>query len=191
MLDLKYAIKKNVKVSDVPKEATNMLKIDVSKAGQAKIEKEANEVGQTWDAVKDSKPFRNMGNSLERWGESEEVKHLNELDKKFLASPEGKRLVAEWKDFGELLKKSIKETKTGIHISNDAMDDLSDELDDVADQYKKLDGSKWDKAYKAGWEAATKNKEAKSVANRWGSFEKSDEWHALAKELHDLDVAIK
>jgi len=45
-----------------------------------------------------------MGSSLERWAESPEVKQLEELDKKFLASPEGKKLVQEWTDFGEQLK---------------------------------------------------------------------------------------
>lgn len=72
-----------------------------------------------------------MGEKLEAWGESEEVQHLKELDKKFLASPEGKKLVKEWKDFGELLKKSIVETPDGIHIPNSKMDALEDELDDV------------------------------------------------------------
>jgi len=81
-----------------------LLKIQVTREGQAAIEKEANEVGQTWEAVKDTQPFRNMGSSLERWADSPEVKQLEELDKKFLASPEGKKLVMEWTDFGEQLK---------------------------------------------------------------------------------------
>ena len=49
MQELKWAIKKNVKVSDLPKDKTNMLKIEVSKEGQAIIEKEANDVGAVWD----------------------------------------------------------------------------------------------------------------------------------------------
>jgi len=48
-----------------------------------------------------------LGSSLERWGKSAEVEHLKELDKKFLASAEGKALVKEWKDFGEALKKHV------------------------------------------------------------------------------------
>lgn len=34
-------------------------------------------------------------------------------------------------------------------MDNSAVDDLSDELDDVEGQYKHLEGSKWDKAYEA------------------------------------------
>lgn len=135
--------------------------------------------------------MRNLGKSLERWGKSDEVEHLKALDKKFLASPEGKRLVAEWKDFGHALKKHLKETENGVHIANAGMDEISDELDDVADQYKKLEGSKWDKAYTKGWEAATHSKEAAAVGRRFHTFEKSDEAHALGKELKDLDQAIK
>lgn len=194
MIELKHAIKNNVKVTDIPKDwqkQTNMLKIEVSKEGQAKIEKEANEVGQTFDKVKDSRPFRNMGSSLERWADSAEVDHLKELDKKFLASPEGKRLVAEWTDFGEALKKSIKETPNGIHISNSKLDMIGDEADDVAYEYKKLEHSPWAKAYEAGWKAALHNKEAQAVERRAETFEKSAEWKVLEKELKELDLAIK
>jgi hypothetical protein len=45
-----------------------------------------------------------------------------------------------------------------MHFDNDGLDDLGDELDDVGQQYKKLDGSKWDKAYTKAWDAATDNK---------------------------------
>jgi len=41
--------------------------------------------------------------------------------------------MAEWKDFGEALKKAIVKTKDGIHIKNSEIDHISDELDDVAD----------------------------------------------------------
>lgn len=194
MIELKHAIKNNVKVTDVPKDwqkQTNMLKIEVSKAGQAKIEKEANEVGATWEKVKDTQPFRNMGSSLERWGTSDEVEALKELDKKFLASPEGKRLVAEWTDFGEALKHSIKETPNGLHIPNDKLQAIGDEADDVAYEYKKLEKSEWAKAYEAGWNAAIHNKEAQSVERRAKTFEKSAEWQMLERELQDLDLAIK
>lgn len=119
LMDLKKAIKQNVKITDVPKDMTSLLKIEVSPAGQKVIEGEANDVEAVWNKVKDTKPFRNMGSSLERWGTSTEVEHLKELDKKFLASPEGKRLVAEWTDFGKALKEAIKETPNGIHIDND------------------------------------------------------------------------
>jgi hypothetical protein len=101
-----------------------------------------------------------MGSALERWGTSTEVEHLKELDKKFLASPEGKRLVAEWTDFGKALKEAIKETPNGIHIDNDDLEDAGDELDDVMYEYKKLEKSPWAAAYEQGWKDATHNKEA-------------------------------
>lgn len=170
MVELKHAIKKNVKVTDVPeawKKQQNLLKIEISKPGQMEIEDQANDVGETWEAVKDTEPFHQMGDKLVVWGESEEVEHLKALDKAFLASPEGKKLVQEWKEFGEALKKSIVKTPNGIHIPNSKMDALGDELDDVADQYDSLEGSKWDHAYEAGWKAATSNEEAKNVQLQW------------------------
>jgi len=194
MHDLKVALKQEVKVTDIPedwKKKTDLLKIEVSRRGQKAIEKEANDVHDVAEAIKDSRVVRNLGKSLERWGESEEVDHLKALDKKFLASPEGKRLVAEWKDFGHALKKHVKETPNGIHVENSGMDEISDELDDVADQYKKLEHSKWARAYDKGWDAATHNKEARSVGRRFDKFEHSEEAHALGKELHELDQALK
>lgn len=163
MHDLKNAIKKHLKVTDLPKKLeeeeddnlmiedeeenfspliqeeeeddnlTNMLKISVSKKGQKIIEKEANDVRSTWMKIKDSEPVRNVENSFKRWDQSKEVGELKALDRKFLASHEGKRLVAEWKDFGHALKKALHKDKDGsLHISNSKMDDISDEADDVA-----------------------------------------------------------
>lgn len=131
-----------------------------------------------------------MGSSLERWADSPEVKQLEELDKKFLASPEGKKLVMEWTDFGEQLKQSIKETPQGIHIPNKDLEAIGDELDDVAYEYKKLEKSEWARAYEAGWNAAVHNKEAAAVQRRAETFEQSAEWKALEAELKDLDQAI-
>lgn len=64
-----------------------------------------------------------------------------------MASPEGKRLIKEWKDVGRVLDKSIVETPNGIHIPNKALDQVGRELDDVDAQYKKLQGTTWDKAF--------------------------------------------
>lgn len=71
------------------------------------------------------------------------------------------------------------------------MDEITDELDDVQEQYEDLKGSKWDKAYQKGWHAATHSKSAKSVGRRFHTFEKSEEAHMLGKQLHELDAAIK
>merc|ERR1711990_1255207 len=138
-----------------------------------------------------SAPVRNMKNSLEKWGMSPEVAAIKKLDQEFLASPEGKELVAEWKDFGEALKTHIKETKNGIHIDDEGMQIIQDEADDVEHEYKMLHGSEWEKMYDAAWKKATTSPEAKSVGRRFETFSKSAEWKALEKELKELDAALK
>jgi len=190
--ELKHALKKHVKVTDIPKawkKKMNFLKIEIE--DEDEIEDAVEDVKHTWKKIEGSKVIRNLGESLEEWGKSDEVEHLKELDKKFLASKEGKALVKEWKDFGEALKKHVKETEKGIHIDNENMDDIEDEFDDVIDQYKGLEGSKWDKAYKAGWEDATTSDEAHSVERRWKKFEKSKEAEKLGKSLKNLDETLK
>jgi len=194
VVDVKNKIKQHVKVTDLPdhwKDEADLLKVEVSPAGQAAIEKEFNDFGAVAKAVKNAKSVRNMGNSLERWGKSDEVSALKALDKKFLASPEGKELMAEWKDFGMSLKEHIKKTKNGIHIDHDGMQVIEDEADDVEHEYKMLHGSKWEKAYDAAWKKATTSPEAKSVGRRFETFSKSAEFKALEKELKELDAALK
>ena len=194
IVELKQMIKKNVKVTDLPdhwKDEEDLLKIEISKAGQAAIEKEMNDFGAVAKAVKNARSVRNMGNSLERWGKSDEVAALKALDKKFLASEEGQELMHEWKDFGLSLKEHIKKTPKGIHIDHEGMQIIEDEADDVEHEYKMLKGSKWEKAYDAAWEKATTSPEAGSVARRFETFSKSAEWKALEKELKELDMALK
>ena len=53
------------------------------------------------------------------------------------------------------------------------MDELSDEIDDVADTYEKFFKSKWSKAYERGWDAALKTKEAKQVKKSMHKFKAS------------------
>ena len=194
VVEFKNKVHEHVKVSDVPdhwKDSADLLKISISKEGQAAIEKEMNDVGMTADQIKDSRAVRNFGNSLERWGMTEEVKAIEELDKKFLASREGKELMMEWEDFGHALKEHVKETKDGIHIDNKGFEIIEDEADDIEHEYKMLHGSKWDKAYQEVWEKALSTKEAKSVGRRFETFSKSDEWKMLEKELKDLDLALQ
>lgn len=52
------------------------------------------------------------------------------------------------------------ETENGIHFPNHKMDELSNEIDDVADTYEKFYKSHWAKAYDQGWKAALTNKES-------------------------------
>lgn len=141
--------------------------------------------------IKDSQPVKELKASFKKWAHSKEMKRLEELDKAFLATPEGKRLLKEWHDVGVALKKSIKKTKSGIHIPNKAMSDISDEFDDVADQYEALDGGKWDKAYTKAWKAATHNKETASLKRTMHAFKKSNEGKDLKKEVVELKKSIK
>merc|ERR1719230_758496 len=98
------------KKSKPGKKQMNFLKIEID--DEDEIEDAVEDVKATWKKIEHSKVIRNLGDSLKEWGESDEVEHLKELDKKFLASPEGKALVKEWTDFGEALKKHIKKTPT-------------------------------------------------------------------------------
>lgn len=194
VVEFKKAVHDEVEVSEVPdhwKDQADLLKVTISKEGEAAIEKEFHDVGKTMKKVKDAKSVRNMGNSLERWGRSDEVQAIKALDKKFLASPEGKELMAEWKDFGEALKEHIKKTKNGIHIDNEGVQIIQDEADDIEHEYKMLHGSKWEKLYDAAWDKATSSPEAASVGRRFETFSKSAEWKALDKELRELDMALK
>lgn len=47
-----------------------------------------------------------------------------------------------------------------IHIDNKHLHALGDELTDVADEYKALEGTEWDKAYTKAYEEWFTNKEA-------------------------------
>merc|ERR1712072_378029 len=167
LVELDEALKENVKVTDVPeewKEGENNLKISISEKGAHEIEDEWNDVENTCDDIEHSRPVRNLEGSLERWGKSEEVQHLHELDVAFKKSDEGKRLMAEWSDvFGAFGEVVYHNKKGDIIISNDDMPHLEDEINDVVHQYEELDGSDWDKAYTAGWKAALSSKEFASV----------------------------
>jgi len=180
-----------ISASQFEDELINELKIEVSKAGQAAIEKEATDVGRTMKKIEHSRPVRNLEASAKRFMHTKEVADIKTLDKKFLASPAGKKLVREWTDVGHVLKKHLHKTKNGLHMDNDAVDDLSDELDDVADEYKDLDGSKWDKAYERAFKRAFSTKQAGALHRRMKAFGGSNEGKMLKKEMRELKWAIK
>ena len=104
-----------------------------------------------------------LEHALKKWAHTKEVHHLKELDEKFIQSPLGKKMVKEWTDVGKVLEENLKETENGVHFENKHMDELSGELDDVADTYETFFKSKWAKAYDQGWHAALHNKEAGRV----------------------------
>lgn len=172
-------------------DAVEALKIRVSKAGLAAIDKEANDIGETMMKIKNAKSTRNLKNSLEKFAMSKEIMRIKKIDEAFMKSPEGKELIAEWKDVGEVLEENLTHNKTGVHFPNDAMDELSDELSDVAHEYEELDGSKWDKAYTAAWKDAFESKHGQQFVRRVKTFRNSAEGKALHKEVVDLKNAIK
>lgn len=71
-------------MSDVPEDwkTTNNLKVTVHNTKA--IEKEWNDVEETWGKIKNSRPVRNLGSSVKRWTESDEVEDYMELEKKFM-----------------------------------------------------------------------------------------------------------
>ena len=71
------------------------------------------------------------------------------------------------------------------------MPHLEDEIDDVIHQYEELEGSKWDKAYEAGWKAATSNKQTASLKRRAERFKHSNEGKMLKKEMGDFKQSLK
>jgi hypothetical protein len=159
--DLDVAIKTNLKVSDIPEDwkmQQNLLKVDIHNQGD--IEDEWNDVESTWDEIKDSRPVRNMGKSLKRWGESQEVDDLKALDEKFQASPMGQKLKKEWTDVFEELDGAVYHNAKGVHIDNDALEEATEELEDVEKVYKKLEKTHWNKDFHTAFEKAFTNKEA-------------------------------
>jgi len=97
----------------------------------------------------------------------------------------------EIKDFHDGLKDHVKKTPQGIHIDHAGMQVIEDEGDDIEHEFKMLKHSKWPKLYDAAWDKATSSPEAASVGRRFDTFKKSDEFKALAKELRELDMALK
>ena len=172
-------------------DAVEALKIRVSKAGLDAIDKEANDIREKMIAIKDARSTRNLKNSLEKFAMTKEIANIKKIDKAFLASPEGKKLVHEWMDVGHVLEENLYKNKQGVHFPNEKMDELSDELNDVVHEYEDLEGSKWDKAYEAGWKAAFESKHGQQFVRRVKTFRASPEGVALHKEIVDLKNAIK
>ena len=97
----------------------------------------------------------------------------------------------EWKEFGEALKKHVKETPNGIHVDNKGVQIIEDEAEDVGDMYKKLEHSHWGKKYDVAWKKALETKEAEKLGHSIDNFGKSKEWHMLEKELKELDASLQ
>lgn len=140
--------------------------------------------------IEDSEPVQRLGNSLHELGETAEAKQLKELDDRFGASKEGQELEEEIDEFFGELEKHIKETPNGIHIDNEAFEDIEDEADDIEEEFKKLEKTHWAQDYDVAFHNLGNTKEAHNVGGSVEHFKKSNEGQALHKELEDLDQAL-
>jgi hypothetical protein len=185
--DIKMAIKRNVKMTD----AANLVKMELSPAGQAKIEKEVEDVHKKWEEEEFNKPVRNFQNSLKRFKRSKEVAAIKKLDEQFMQTREGRKLAAEWGDFFEGMGEHVKTTQHGWHIDHDGVQIIEDELDDIKHEYLELKDGVWHNKFKAAIAHAKASKDGKQLKRRIDLFEKSAEAQALEKELKDIKMAIK
>ena len=164
-----------------------MLKIEVTDAGAKAIEKELNDVEEVAQKIEHTRPVRRVKRSFKKWGATEEVQAIEELDKKFLKSPQGQKLMKEWKEFGEALKTHVKQTPNGVHIDSEAVEIIEEEAEDIEEEMDDFKKSKWQKKYNRAWKKALKTPEAERLGKSLDKFGKSPQWHALEKELKELD----
>lgn len=181
------AIKRNVKMTD----AANLVKMELSPAGQAKIEKEVEDVHKKWEEVEFNKPVRNFQNSLKRFKKSKEVAAIKKLDEEFMQTREGKKLYYEWRDFFEGMDEHVKSTPQGMHIDHDGVQIIEDELDDLKHEYMDLKDGVWHNKFKAAIAHAKASKDGQQLKRRVEHFEKSAEAQALEKELKEVKEAIQ
>ena len=95
------------------------------------------------------------------------------MDKKFLKSPQGQKLMKEWKEFGQSLKEHIQKTENGIHIDNEGYQIIEQEAQDVGEELEEFKNSKWNKKYDRAWKKALKTKEAHRLERSIDSFSKT------------------
>lgn len=192
--DLGMAVKKNVHVSDIPKEwkkKMNGLKVEVDEDGQEEIMEEVDDIKETWEDIKDSEVVHNVGDAAMKWGTSTEVDELKALDKKFKHSKDGKKLIGEWKELGDILHKAIEKTPHGFKIHNSKMGAVEDQVEEIEDEYDYLETTHWNKDFHDAFEAAFTNPEAKVLGGALHKFKESEEGHELKSDIEDLIDEIK
>ena len=118
------------------------------------------------------------------------MKDLEALDKKFLATAQGKKMKAEIEDVFRQLDKSVYHNSQGMHIDNEDLQKVDDELTDVADEMKRFKKSAWKAKYEQQMQKTFNNKQAQSLHRRLVAFKNSAEGKALSKELKDLKLAL-
>merc|ERR1712100_507132 len=96
-----------------------------------------------------------------------EMKQLEALDKRFMATPQGKKMAKEAKDIFEALDDAVYHNKKGnLHIDNDDLEDVDDEVTDFVDEVKKFKKSAWAKKYDIAMKKVFSNKQAQSLHRR-------------------------
>merc|ERR1712227_25576 len=119
--ELDETLKENVHVSDVPekwkKGMHNLLHVRVHNK---------EDIADVWDDVEDSKVVRNLGDSLKEWAHSDEVGAIKKLDQ---------------------IEKETFTNDDELYINNKHLDQLTDRMEDLGEQYESLEKSKWGKVY--------------------------------------------
>lgn len=141
--------------------------------------------------IKNAPATKKLGKSIKQWAHSPAANRVRALDKKFLKSDDGKRLMKEWKDVGRVLKKHVKKGPNGVHIANHHIKKVSKELDDVSDHYEYLGTTHWDAKYKAAYKKLFTNAAFKKVKLAAKNFKHSPAGKALKKEVMELGKAMK
>lgn len=187
------ALKKHVHVSDVPKKwkkRMNGLHIEVSDEGAEAIVGELSDVEHTWYEIEESDVVQNVGKAFGKWADTDEVEAIEELDKEFHKSEEGQQLMQEWEDFGKALEAAVEETDNGIHIDNDALEEVEEEAEDIEDMYEDLEETHWHTDYEDAFKKAFSTKAAGNLFKSLETFEKSEEHAALKGEVEDVFEAL-
>lgn len=192
--ELGHAIEDNVRVTGVPakwKRAMNGLRVEIDEEGQHNIHDAAKDVQETWEDIEDSTVVRRVGKSAMKWGMSEEVEELKELDAEFKGSEDGQDLMNAWKAFGEAIEDAVEPTENGFHIHNDKMEAVEDAGDDVEGQYEYLETTHWKDDFEDAFEAAFSNGEARRLGKALERFDRSREHDWLKEDVEDLFETIE
>jgi len=172
-------------------DAMSALKIQVKPWGQKKIEKEAMDVRRTAKKISNWPATKRLEGALKNWAHSKAAYQLRALDKKFLRSPAGQKLIKEWKDVGRVLKNNVVKTRHGVHFNNGAVNRLSAELDDVSDHYEYLGTTHWNAKYNNAYKNLFTNRAFRKVKMSANAFKHSKAGHMLHKEVSELGQALK
>jgi len=182
VMELGHALKTHVKVTDVPKKwqkAMHGLRVELEEGAEQEIEAAAHDVEGTWKDIENTPVVQEVGKAFMEWGTSEEIEDLKALDEEFKNSPEGKALIQEWTEFGELLKEAVEPTERGFHIHNSKFDALEDQMDDIKEDYDDLEDSHWHHEFEDAFHAAFTNDEAHVLGEALKDWEMSEEHDML------------